>query len=189
MACKTFVSRPGLDRGGAMRTAENPDGHLQFAIQRIGESKRQSGECPGLPGALQPSYELTRLRKNKDDPISALNSRIGSSSFARCNSLARSRHIDLPATQSILDYPDENHTSPTSTPDSVMFFPLQVALNSRSSEEAFNGSSLRLHLPSLSASVFFVCPANSTVTTSPGLAQPQTRNLHSTLQDRIRGKG
>ena len=105
--------------------------------------------------------------------MSTLSSRIGTSSFARASRFARSRQFDLPATQSMFDCPDENQTSPTSTPGTVIFAPSLPTTSSRSSFDASSGSSVTVQVPVSSARAVRDRPAKSTVTVAPGRARPQ----------------
>ena len=78
---------------------------------------------------------------------------------------------------SMFDWPEQNHTSPTTTSlNSTLFFPLTV--NFAPVALAFKGVSATDHLPSF-AVVSAFCPANSTVTFSPSSAQPQTGTFWS----------
>ena len=71
----------------------------------------------------------------------------------------------------MLDWPDASQTSPTS-----MFFNTSlfrpVMTISRGSAEAVIGLSVAVHSPLASAVASIFWPANSTVTSSPGLAVP-----------------
>ena len=90
-------------------------------------------------------------------------------------SVARSRHMLLPAVQTMLDCPDENQTSPTR-----MFFRVTVepwlflTMKLRSSTEAFSGVSLTSQSPFLLVVVVFIWPAKVTVILLPGVSNPQT---------------
>ena len=117
-------------------------------------------------------------------------SRMGTSSAAEAISLASSLHMLLPAVQTMLDCPEENQTSPTSTPLSEIDFPLLfLTSSSRSSPDAFRGSSFTIQSPFLSATVVFVCPANLTLTSFPGSSKPQTGTLDSRCRIMLSVKG
>ena len=88
----------------------------------------------------------------------------------------------------MLDWPEPSQTSPTRmsvtrnsgfvTRDSG-FVARERTVRVRASVLAGMGSSFTIHLPFASALAVFFWPANSTATSSPGSAQPQTATLAS----------
>ena len=73
----------------------------------------------------------------------------------------------------MFDWPEANHTSPTSTPlIRRMFSP--VTFSSPVTVVSLMASNRTRQRPSSPATVRLVWPANSTVTFSPGLAVPHT---------------
>ena len=73
-----------------------------------------------------------------------------------------------------MDWPLANHTSPTRTFLIVSLLDAPATVRTRFSFDASIASSETLHLPSAPAWAVFVCPANVTVTFSPGSATPHT---------------
>ena len=117
-------------------------------------------------------------------------SRMGTSSLDEVSCFASSLHMLLPAVQTMLDWPEENQTSPTSTPLSEIDFPLSFFASSpRSSPDAFRGSSFTIQSPNLSATAALLCPAKSTVTLLPGSSNPQTGTLDSRCRIMLSVKG
>ena len=98
------------------------------------------------------------------------------------------RRCSAPAKpNSMFDWPDAIHTSPTSTScNVVVFFP--AIITSIGCSDAFIGSSVTHHRPLSSAVALpFDSPA-VTVTCSPASAVPQTRHFDFTLQNHVVGK-
>ena len=107
-------------------------------------------------------------------------SRMGTSSLDEVSCFASSLHMLLLAVQTMLDCPEENQTSPTSTPLREIDLPLLfLTSNPRSSPAARRGSSFTIQSPFLSTTVVLVCPANFTLTSFPGSSKPQTGTLDS----------
>src|SRR5690349_3434862 len=77
----------------------------------------------------------------------------------------------------MFDWPEQTQTSPTNTSVSSMLLPSPFAdtLSVRDSVDAGKESSVSFHAPFSSTFIVLCCPAKSTVTSSPALAQPQTR--------------
>ena len=71
---------------------------------------------------------------------------------------------------SMFDWPEASHTSPISTSCTLTL----PAFSTCGSAFAGMGSSFTIHLPPASAFAVFFCPANSTTTSSPDAALPQT---------------
>ena len=74
---------------------------------------------------------------------------------------------------SMLLWPEQNHTSPTTTflnTSSLSPF----TLNSAPSAHVLSGANSTRHRPSAPATAETVCPANATDTFSPGAALPHT---------------
>ena len=74
----------------------------------------------------------------------------------------------------MFDWPLANHTSPTRTLDISSWLPATETFIVRFSHDASIGSRRTRHSPLASAFAVFDCPANSTVTASPGVAVPHT---------------
>ncbi len=73
----------------------------------------------------------------------------------------------------MLDWPEQSHTSPTKMfLASMVELPLKVMLVGLAL--AGTGSSVIVHLPSFPALAVLVCPAKATVTSVPGVSQPQS---------------
>ena len=79
----------------------------------------------------------------------------------------------LPMGFSMFDWPEPSHTSPTRMLVRVLVSP-DVMTRDCGVKEAFNLPSFTSHLPSASARVDLLWPANFTATSAPGAAQPQT---------------
>ena len=75
---------------------------------------------------------------------------------------------------SVLDCPLANHTSPTRTFRIVSALDAPTTVRTRFSFDASIASSDTHHLPSAPAWAVLLCPANATVTFSPGSATPHT---------------
>ena len=75
----------------------------------------------------------------------------------------------------MFDCPEQIHTSPTTTFETTNAAPSgpDVTVNGRGSRAALSGSSRTRHFPSGPAEQVLLCPANATVTDSPGMAVPQ----------------
>src|SRR5947207_12780562 len=78
---------------------------------------------------------------------------------------------------SMLDWPLQIQTSPTSTSRSVIEF--RPATVTSCGPPALSGSSLTDHVPSAPALALFFCPATETVTSSPGSTVPHTGQARS----------
>ncbi len=75
---------------------------------------------------------------------------------------------------SMLLWPEQNQTSPTTTFVKTISAPLPATRNSAPSEFASSGGRLTRHLPSSPTTVDSLRPANETVTRSPGSPLPHT---------------
>ncbi len=73
----------------------------------------------------------------------------------------------------MFDWPEQNHTSPTTTSVKVSVFAPRTSSRAGSAE-AWSASSFSDHVPSALVTVSLLCPAKATVTRSPGAAHPQT---------------
>ena len=90
----------------------------------------------------------------------------------------------------MFDWPDAIQTSPTRMFLSMRVAPpFSVIVISAGSALAFRASSFSIHFPSSPALAFFSCPENFTVTSVPGLLQPQTGTAISRCRIALSEKG
>ena len=78
-----------------------------------------------------------------------------------------------PTVKAMFDWPEQTHTSPTTTFVILIVFALETVISDGSARAGPAGS-VAVHLPSSFARAFAVLPSKETVTSAPGSVQPQT---------------
>ena len=113
----------------------------------------------------------TRARGSFAVTWGALNERIGS--FAAID-FARSASLAPSTVHSMFDWPEQNHTSPTSTSPARTSSPPLRTTSSRGASDAGIGGSATLKRPSPPATPSARTAPNETSTLAPGAAVPRT---------------
>ena len=144
---------------------------------RVSPKKNATALCGGIVWGVVTSHTASTSSSGSREILCATLKWRMSGQFAAATSFSQSFTLRRELmVNSMLLCPEQNHTSPTTTfLNASAFSP--VTRNSVPSAQAFSGASLSRHLPCASAVAVAVCPANDTVTFSPGAALPHTGTL------------